>query len=275
MRVTRSVLDAPWLARPPAGTAIYAVGDVHGCADLLDRIRQAIADDARRRSSRRKVIVHLGDYSSRGPDARRVHDTLIEAPLSGFETICLRGNHEDILLRMLDGDDEAGHHWLAYGGRATLASYGIAAPQEPHLSDRELDRLRKLFSERLPRAHLEFMRSLPISHREGGYLFVHAGLRPGVPINEQAPRDMLWIRKRFLESDEDFGAVVVHGHSEFKEPVIRRNRIGIDTSAYSTGRLTGVVLEGATCTLLQTEPAEAHRSEDRISSADALGLGNR
>lgn len=269
------MFDAPWSARPSAGTAIYAVGDVHGYADLLDRMRQAIGEDARRRSSARKVIVYLGDYSSRGPDARRVYDTLIEAPMPGLETVCLKGNHEDLILRMLDGDDEAGHHWLAYGGRATLASYGVLAPQGPRLSDHELDCIRKTFSERLPRAHLEFLRSLPVFYREGGYLFVHAGLRPGVPIDQQAPRDMLWIRKRFLESEEDFGAVVVHGHSEFKEPVIRRNRIGIDTSAHSTGRLTGVVLDGATCMLLQTQPAETRSLRlDRMASPDDVALGN-
>jgi serine/threonine protein phosphatase 1 len=275
MKVTRRAVSPPFSARPPAGSVIYAIGDIHGRADLCDRLHQAIREDAAARTSARRVVVYLGDYLGRGPEARRVIDTLLENPLPGFESIYLRGNHEDQFLRMLDGDVESGRHQLTYGGQQTLASYGISSPQDAGISarevealrqrdiaagwgdlasgvsDREIEELQQEMARRLPPDHVDFLRALRVSHREGDYLFVHAGIRPGTPVAEQAPRDMIWIRKRFLESDDDFGVVVVHGHTVSEEPVVRHNRIGIDTGAYATGRLTAVVLEGDTCTLLQ------------------------
>jgi serine/threonine protein phosphatase 1 len=238
--------------RVPDGTVAYAVGDIHGRADLLARIHAAIAEDAARRAAARPVVVYLGDYIDRGPASRQVLDALIAAPLAGFERIHLKGNHEDVLLRFLAGSLPNGRHWLRYGGGNALASYGLASPDPEHAGPAELEALRRAFAACLPPQHLGFLRSLAALHREGGYLFVHAGIRPGVPLAAQAPGNLLWIRKRFLESDADHGAVVVHGHCVAPEPVIRANRIGIDTGAHASGRLTCVALEGGTCTLLQT-----------------------
>jgi serine/threonine protein phosphatase 1 len=274
MKVAQRPVPLPFSARPPAGSVIYAVGDIHGRADLCDRLHRTILEDAAARTSARRVVVYLGDYLGRGPEARRVIDTLLANPLPGFESVYLRGNHEDQFLRMLDGDVEAGRHQLTYGGRQTLASYGISSPQDvgvsdqiealrhrdiaagwgdlaSGVSDREIVELQQEMARRLPPDHVDFLRALHVSHREGDYFFVHAGIRPGTPVAEQAPRDMMWIRKRFLESDDDFGVVVVHGHTVFEEPVVRHNRIGIDTGAYATGRLTAAVFEKDTCTFLQ------------------------
>jgi serine/threonine protein phosphatase 1 len=251
MTVTRFSVLPPFSARAPAGSVIYAIGDIHGRADLCDRLHLAIWEHAATRTSARKVIVYLGDYLGRGPEVRRVIETLCGKPLPGFETVFLRGNHEEQFLRMLDGDAEAGRHQLTYGGRETLRSYGISVPEEPAISDQEIAELRKEIERRLPSDHANFLRALRTSHREGDYLFVHAGIRPGTPILEQLPRDMMWIRNRFLYSDDDFGVVVVHGHSISEEPVIRNNRIGIDTGAYLTGRLTAAVFEKDTCAFLQ------------------------
>lgn len=251
MKVTRRTVSPPFNAFVPINSVIYAIGDIHGRADLWGHLRQAIGEDAERRESTRKVLVYLGDYSGRGPDTRRLLDMLIEHPLPGFETVFLKGNHEELILRMLDGDLEAARHWLTYGGREMLASYDMSAPKEGEVSDRELAQICKELSERTPSAHLGFLRLLSVSHREGDYFFVHAGIRPGTPIVEQTDRDMIWIRKRFLESDDSFGVVVVHGHSVSEEPVIKHNRIGIDTGAHASGRLTAAVLEKDTCAFMQ------------------------
>lgn len=251
MPVMQFSISPPFSARSPADSLIYAIGDIHGCADLCDRLRSAIWEHAATRICARKVMVYLGDYVGRGPEVRRVIDMLSGSPLPGFETFFLRGNHEEQFLRMLDGDAEAGRHQLSYGGEQTLASYGISVPKKPEISDQEIAELSKEMGRRLPPDHAKFLRELRTSHREGDYFFVHAGIRPGTPISGQSPSDMMWIRNRFLYSDDDFGVVVVHGHTISEEPVIRRNRIGIDTGAYLTGRLTAAVFEKDACSFLQ------------------------
>jgi serine/threonine protein phosphatase 1 len=238
-------------AEVPEDTVVYAVGDIHGRRDLLEEMQGAIATDAARRRARRRVIVYLGDYLSRGPESKGVMELVLGRRLDGFETVHLKGNHEDIILRYLDGDPAWGRHWLNYGGIEGLASYGIAARAEDAGNPAALSRLRLAFLDAFPDSHLAFVRGLGTAHREGGYLFVHAGLRPGTPIEDQDPHDLMWIRERFLTSDEDFGAVVVHGHCIVDEPEVRPNRIDIDTGAYATGILTCLVLEGNGRWLLQ------------------------
>ncbi len=240
--------------RVPSGCVVYVIGDVHGRADLLDRIHAAIRDNARRATAVRRVAVYLGDYIDRGPDSCRAVETLVRQPLAGFETVALKGNHEDLLLRFLDGDDEAGGHWLTYGGRDTLASYGIATPPAGVQSAAALAELRARVAGQMPASHLQFFRALKVRHREGNYLFVHAGVRPGVPIDAQSDRDLLWIGKRFVTSQADFGAIVVHGHCISTAPDVRHNRIGIDTGAYESGILTCLVLEGEQQQFLSTGP---------------------
>jgi serine/threonine protein phosphatase 1 len=233
-------------------TVIYAIGDIHGRADLLAAIHDRIAVDAQRRAAQHKWVIYLGDYVSRGESPRAVVERVLEWLPESFGRIALKGNHEDLLLRFLDGDLEAGRHWFDYGGQDALAGYGVTIPDRQARDDAGVAALRDRFSVALPSSHLEFFRSLRTSHRAGDYYFVHGGVRPGVPLTEQIEHDCMWIRKTFLDSDIDHGAVVVHGHSISAHPVVRHNRIGIDTGAYKSGILTCLVLDGATRGFLQT-----------------------
>lgn len=239
-------------SQTPPDTVIYAIGDIHGRLDLLTAIHDRISADAVQRSARRKIVVYLGDYVSRGADCRGVVDRVREWLPAGFERITLKGNHEDLLLSFLGGDLDMGRHWFDYGGLEALTHYGVAIPDRLARDDASVSVLRDRFAAVLPRSHLEFFRSLPISFRSGDYYFVHGGIRPGVPLDEQSDHDRMWIRKSFLDSDADHGAVVVHGHSISAQPVIRQNRIGIDTGAYHSGVLTCLLLEGPLREFLRT-----------------------
>lgn len=239
------------LARTPPDTVIYAVGDVHGRADLLKSLHAAIAADACLRPSRRRVLIHLGDYVSRGRSSRRVLD-MVRAPLiAGFETVCLRGNHEELAVRFLEGDLRIGAHWLDYGGAATLRDYGVEVADPRDRGPETMEHLRQRLSAAMPPDQIAFLRGLALFRREGDYFFVHAGLRPGVPLDRQTEHDMTWIRKPFTESEVDFGVAVVHGHTISEEPQARANRIGIDTGAYDSGVLTCLALEGEERGLIQ------------------------
>lgn len=238
--------------RTPPGTVIYAIGDIHGRCDLLETMHAGIGVDVRLRPARRRVVVYLGDYVSRGVDSRRVVDMVRERKPAGCEVVMLKGNHEDLLLRYLDGELEAGRHWFDYDGLDTLACYGVEAADRQARDDETLESLRRRFAEALPTGHLEFFRTLRVGHREGSYYFAHGGIRPGVAIEAQSEHDRMWIRKDFVESDADHGAIVVHGHSIASEPEVRHNRIGIDTGAYESGVLTCLVLDGAERAFLQT-----------------------
>lgn len=242
----------PPAAAPPADTVVYAIGDLHGRADLLATMQRGIALDAQRRRARRRVVVYLGDYISRGPDSRRVLEQVIAWRPDGFEIVALKGNHEQLLLRYLDGDLMIGRHWLGYGALEAMAAYGVALPPDALTDERVLaDARRRLFAA-MPEAHLHFVRSLATHHREGGYFFAHAGILPGVALGAQRERDLVWIRGRFLRCADDHGAVVVHGHSISPQPQVRHNRIGIDTGAWRSGVLTCLVLDGHERAFLQT-----------------------
>jgi serine/threonine protein phosphatase 1 len=233
--------------RIAAGTRLYAIGDVHGRLDLLCALERLIADDCAAAAATRKIVVYLGDYVDRGNQSREVVDWLIERPLPGFERVLLLGNHEESMLQFLV-DVQIGPAWLGFGGAATLLSYGIKPPS----SDRDLIRVQEELRAKLPARHLAFLRGLPLCHVEGDYYFVHAGIRPGVPLDAQRPADMLWIRDEFLHSRRDFGKIVVHGHTITETPEIRPNRIGIDTGAFASGTLTSLVLQDDTWSFLQT-----------------------
>ena len=250
-QLERSLPSGP---RVPEGSVVYAVGDVHGRLDLLQALLGEVAADAAGRRATRRVLITLGDYVSRGCDSRGVVELLRSWRPRGFEVVSLRGNHEDLLLRYLDGDLAAGRHWFDYDGREALAHYGV----RPGPGCGSMEALRLGFRQALPPEHLAFFRALPVSHGEGGYHFVHAGVRPGVPLPAQSRHDQMWIRRPFLDSEQDHGAVVVHGHSVVREPEVRRNRIGIDTGAYRTGVLTCLALEGERRWLLQIGPGGAH-----------------
>ena len=199
-----------------------------------------ILEDARDGPARR-VLVYLGDYIDRGADPREAVELLIEQPLPGFESVHLIGNHEAFLLKFLE-DEGVIMSWLMNGGDATCRSYGVD-PYAPQIEKQSLLSLQDQLSGRLPESHLAFYRGLRLSHTEGDYHFVHAGIRPGVDLERQDPDDLMWIREPFLSSKRDHGKIVVHGHTPTADPVVRANRIGIDTGACYGGPLTALALE--------------------------------
>jgi serine/threonine protein phosphatase 1 len=228
-------------ARTPPGTRVYAIGDVHGCDDLLAGVHAGMAEDLRRRPVDAHRIVHVGDYVDRGPKSAEVVERLLRLTESQPGVVCLSGNHEDALVRFLDDPEDWAPTFLGYGGVTTLQSYGVSA--EESYGSGGLKELRDAFAAAMPAAHQTFLRDLPLSVRFGDFLFCHAGIRPGVPLEKQTPDDLRWIRKEFLESSRDHGFVVVHGHTPADRPEVRRNRINIDTGAVFAGQLTCVVLE--------------------------------
>lgn len=238
--------------RTPEDTVIYAVGDIHGRLDLLEALHGQILADATKRAARQRVLLYLGDLVSRGPDSRAVVDRVLAWLPAGFTRVTLKGNHEDLLLRTHAGEFEAARHWLDYGGIEAMGSYGVKVEETQTRDETGIGELCQRFAGALPAAHLDFFRELRLSHRAGGYFFVHGGVRPGVPLEAQNPRDLIWIRKTFLNSETDHGAVVVHGHSISRSPELRHNRIGIDTGAYQYGALTCLVLDGTQREFLQT-----------------------
>ncbi|TDH59702.1 serine/threonine protein phosphatase [Dankookia rubra] len=218
----------------PPGLRIYAIGDVHGCADRLGELHAMIAADARARPTEEVVLVHLGDYVDRGDDSAGVLERLLgPCPVPGGEVVNLLGNHEVMMLDACDPRSPPGAlpFWLENGGAETLASYRVRpddlAPWES-----------------IPREHLALLRGCALRWAAGDYMFVHAGVRPGVPLDRQDPFDLLWIREPFLSFEGDLPQIIVHGHTPAAEPSVRPHRIGIDTGACFGGVLTCLVLEG-------------------------------
>ncbi|NND58421.1 MAG: serine/threonine protein phosphatase [Xanthomonadales bacterium] len=232
----------------PAGTRLYSIGDIHGRLDLLEELHELIRADAAGFEGR-KAVVYLGDYIDRGAQSRQVIDRLIEQPLEGFDAIHLMGNHEQAMLDFL-AHPEAAAAWLGFGGQVTLLSYGagLGRIQLAH----QVEILRDELETKLPPSHLEFLASCRPMHVEGSYCFAHAGIRPGLPLEQQRPEDLMWIRDEFISSREVHSHIVVHGHSITEEVEWMPNRIGIDTGAYASGLLTALVLEDGDQRLLQT-----------------------
>jgi serine/threonine protein phosphatase 1 len=237
----------PAPSRLPPGERVYAVGDVHGCSDRLAHMHWQIAADLAARPVAQATVVHLGDYVDRGEDSRGVVHTLARpwtAPAPGVappRLVNLMGNHEEMMLSALgSGGAAAAELWLVNGGAATLESWGV--PQRTRPRD---------WPSYFATEELLFLSELPLSHTAGGYIFVHAGLRPELPLQRQSRADMLWIREPFLSWEGDLPGVVVHGHTPARDVVVRHNRIGVDTGAVMGGMLTCVVLEGETMGLLR------------------------
>ena len=208
--------------RLPRGRRVYAIGDIHGCLTELRQLHAAIADDFARNRPPSAVLVHLGDYIDFGPDGAGVVALLAGGPpITGLATINLMGDHERTALDALSGDGAAATDWLHTGGEAALRSWGI-----------RVDTPREDWRALIPAEHVAFMRGLAVQHREGGYLFVHAGVRPDVALADQTEDDLLGIRQTFLASEQDFGLVVVHGHSKSR----RTGVIGEFVSASIPGR---------------------------------------
>lgn len=228
---------------------VYAVGDIHGHADALRPLLQDLRADAADAAGR-PLLVFLGDYVDRGPDSRGVIDAILALEAEGsFEVVCLKGNHEHALERVLI-DEAFAPNWIANWGEATLRSYGVDVPAYGREA-MEAGRVRADLAAAIPASHQAFLRRCALSLTVGDYLFVHAGVRPHVPLAEQDPNDLIWIRHAFLESDADFGKVVVHGHTPSARPELKANRIGIDTGVYFSGVLTAVRLDGADVRIIQ------------------------
>lgn len=233
----------------PPECRLYCIGDIHGRLDLLEELHGMILRDCAGFDGR-KTVVYLGDYIDRGSQSKQVLDLLVEQPLAGFETVHLLGNHEHAMLDFLRNPQGVGAAWLSFGGQVTCMSYGVGIGRV--VMNMDLDSLCEELAEKVPQSHLDFLNSMPLYHTEGDYCFVHAGIRPDVPIADQEMGDLLWIRDEFTQSRSQHGFVVVHGHTISEEVEALPNRIGIDTGAYQTGLLTALVLEGSEQRLLQT-----------------------
>jgi len=227
---------------------VYAVGDVHGRADLLEQIFAGIDADLKSRPADVTVEIFLGDYIDRGPASSKVLDRLIDRRHS-HPTFCLRGNHEAYILEFLS-DPTIIDEWSRYGGLETLLSYGLAPSL--NVDPEESTRLANALKRALPEKHRHFLSTLRTTFTCGDFCFVHAGVRPGIPLEQQREEDLLWIREDFLFHEEQFEKIIVHGHTPVINPDIRPNRINIDTGAFATGRLTCLVLEGETLAVIQT-----------------------
>lgn len=230
----------------PVGHRVYAVGDIHGRFDLLEKLLGLIRAGAAG-AVEHNMLVFLGDYVDRGPQSKDVVQRLVELDWPGWEIVALRGNHEQMMLDFCDNADVY-PLWRENGAAETLASYGVRPPSFNDCA--EFARAREDFLGKLPPAHLAFLRALPLFHTVGDYFFVHAGVRPAVALDRQSPDDLIWIREEFLFSDLVLDKIVVHGHSPSERPEVRSNRIGVDTGAYATDCLTAAILEGESCTFL-------------------------
>ena len=236
---TASTFTAPKL---PSSAPVYAIGDVHGRADLLDALMEVVVEDAKT-SKGRPQIVFLGDYIDRGFQSREVISALIELEKNdAFETTFLKGNHEQAMLHFLK-NHSIGPDWAAFGGRETLISYSIAPPKAVNVVE-EWEPIQKELVKTIPSDHVDFLERLAVSHKIGPYGFVHAGVKPGVPYEDQADEDCLWIREEFLDAPDKEDLFIVHGHTPVNAPFKDHRRVNVDTGAYFTGRLTAVKISG-------------------------------
>jgi serine/threonine protein phosphatase 1 len=237
-RSLSKAVDRPQGAR---GIRAYVVGDIHGRLDLLDELLGKIHADMEGRGPRETLLVFVGDLIDRGPESAQVVERLRTYEHPGVKPIFLLGNHEEVLLRVIDGDTSLIPSWLKFGGAQCLQSYGLAAKE---VAIAEEGHALALIRRAIPWEHVEFLRSFADSCRFGDYLFVHAGIRPGIDLQEQRQSDLRWIREPFLLDGSDHGFIVVHGHTISSEVEEKHNRIGIDTGAFATGVLTALGIEG-------------------------------
>jgi serine/threonine protein phosphatase 1 len=232
----------------PAELRIYAIGDIHGRLDLLDELLARISSDIALRPTARPLYVFLGDYIDRGSASRETIDRLIEHG-NTHESVFLKGNHELIAIKCLS-DRGLFDQWLRLGGLETLVSYGV--PAETLANGKQIAELQSAFHGALPQAHFRFFRDLKNSFECGDFFFAHAGVKPNVELSRQKENDLLWIRGEFLTSKDDFGKIIVHGHTPTHEIEVGPNRINIDTGAFATGRLSCLVLEGEELSVIDT-----------------------
>lgn len=234
------------------GHRAYAIGDIHGRLDLLDELLAKIDDDLADHPARKAMVVFVGDLIDRGPSSAEVVERLRTYHRPGIQPVFLLGNHEEVLLRVIDGDCALISKWRWFGGTECLKSYGV---ETRDLTGRSEDEVLAIIRAAIPTRHVDFLREFVDTCRFGDYLLVHAGIRPGIELEQQAQTDLRWIREPFLYDETDHGFVVVHGHTICPQVEERPNRIGIDTGAYRTGILTALVIEGAERRFLDTRAA--------------------
>lgn len=254
--VSEITLPRRFMRQPPRtepGERIYAIGDIHGRADLFLALLRSIAADQDQHplDGRSTRIVVLGDFIDRGPSSRQIVEALSRVPDRHALTV-LMGNHEECLLACATGMGDPRDGWLDFGGRETLASYDMPPP----LPDQTKDVYGRLLTERIGQPVVDWLASLPLFAISGDYVFVHAGLRPGIALKRQSSRDLLWIREEFLNSTKAHSHFVVHGHSIVDQVEIRANRIGVDTGAWRSGRLTALALEDDRAWLVTVEDGQ-------------------
>ena len=241
----------------PKGQRVYAIGDIHGRLDLFEQLIIAIdADDAARAKAETTVVL-LGDLVDRGPDSAGVIDAAM-AWGTRRRVRLLAGNHEEMFLDSLDRT-EVLRHFLRYGGKETVLSYPVDRTDYRELS---LDELQARMRDAVPQAHIDYLRAAEDAVAIGDYLFVHAGIRPGVALEDQNPADMRWIRESFISDTRDHGCIVVHGHTITAAVEEMPNRIGIDTGAFQSGRLTALGLEGSQRWYLAARDAIARADDE-------------
>jgi serine/threonine protein phosphatase 1 len=243
------------------GELVYAIGDIHGCYDLMKALlAQVVGDVAQRAAGRRPILIFLGDYVDRGPDSAKVIEALLWLKRRrGLDVRLLKGNHEAAMLDFLE-DPATAAAWLRFGGAETLRAYGVPPPEEDE-EEAGLARARDELLERMPASHLRLLQGLELMLRVGDYAFVHAGVRPRTSLAAQDEQDLLWIRKPFLEAPGPFEKIIVHGHTWISDrPQVFDHRIGADTGAFATGALTAIRLEDGELGVLQARTPEPVRN---------------
>ncbi len=233
----------------PEGLRVYAIGDIHGQFTLLDRLQAMISGDIAENPASRHTIIYLGDYVDRGPQSYEVIERLSTHRVEGAEALFLKGNHEEFFVNFLE-DHTTGDAWLLNGGDDTLQSYGVSEQQ--YLNTSDYRGAQEVLRTRIPAKHIEFFNNLALSHRIGSLFFAHAGVNPDMPLDAQRPKDLMWIRHKFIDSTRDLGVLVIHGHTPRPAPEVTPYRINVDTHAWHTGHLTAVVLENGRLRFLNT-----------------------
>jgi serine/threonine protein phosphatase 1 len=237
------------LPRVSSGMRVYAIGDVHGRLDLLDRLLDMIARDGEKRGPARTMTVLLGDLIDRGPESAGVVERLRRYAIDHPDSRFVMGNHEEVFLQALAGDERALRGFCRIGGRDTVLSYGIQPDDYDRMS---YEQVAAALDEAVPASHVAFLRSFSDHETIGDYMFVHAGVRPSAALDAQSGQDLRWIREPFLSHPSRLGKMIVHGHTIAPDVVWQPHRIGIDTGAHGTGKLTALGLEGDLQWLLQT-----------------------
>jgi serine/threonine protein phosphatase 1 len=250
---------------------LYAIGDVHGRYDLFRRLMHIIERDQASRPPVPTQVLLLGDIIDRGPDSARMVTGCMNLTASTSRFMVLKGNHEEMMVKALKGDLTVYRHWLTFGGRETLISWGVdpVIAEGPATMDNLVSAAATVGAE-----PVTWLEKLPLQYRHGDYLFVHAGVRPGISLKRQHPDDLLWIKDDFLQSDVSHGPTIVHGHSISEEPVFRTNRIGIDTGAYHSGRLTALAIEGDQRWVLNTVDAPSSADGETLELSAGMRLAS-